>query len=57
VSFNHPQARQIVHELKERGVWCDTVAPRRVRLVTHAGVSDDDLEFVADVLASFTPVA
>lgn len=57
VSFVHPQARQIVHELRERGVWGDTVAPRRVRLVTHAGITDDDLEFVADVLSSFTPVA
>jgi threonine aldolase len=54
VSFNHPQARQIVHELKERGVWSDTVAPRRVRFVTHADVDDDDLDFVADVLSSFT---
>lgn len=56
VSFDHPQARQIVHELNERGVWGDTVAPRRVRLVTHAGVNDDDLDFVGDVLANFTPV-
>jgi threonine aldolase len=56
VSFDHPQARQIVHELNERGVWGDTVAPRRVRLVTHAGVNDDDLDFVGDVLATFTPV-
>jgi len=56
VSFVHPQARQIVHELRERGVWGDTVAPRRVRLVTHAGVTDDDVDFVAEVLASFTPV-
>lgn len=56
VAFDHPQARQIVHELKERGVWADTIAPRRVRLVTHADVSDDDLDFVSDVLAAFTPV-
>jgi len=56
VSFEHPQARQIAHELTERGVWCDTVAPRRVRLVTHAGIDDEDLQFVGDVLTSFTPV-
>lgn len=56
VSFDHPQARQIAHELTGRGVWCDTVAPRRVRLVTHAGIDDDDLDFVGEVLASFTPV-
>lgn len=56
VSFTHPQARQIVHELTERGVWGQTVAPRRLRFVTHAGVTDNDLEFVSDVLATFTPV-
>ncbi len=55
VAFDHPQARQIVHELVQRGVWGDTIAPRRVRFVTHAGVSDEDLDFVADVLAHFTP--
>jgi threonine aldolase len=55
VVFEHPQARQIVHELVQRGVWGDTIAPRRVRFVTHAGVSDDDVDFVADVLTHFTP--
>ena len=55
VAFDHPQARQIVHELVQRGVWGDTIAPRRVRFVTHMGVTDDDLDFVGDVLAHFTP--
>ena len=53
VSFVHPQARQIVYELTERGIWGQTVAPRRVRFVTHAGVTDDDLEFANGVLESF----
>jgi hypothetical protein len=26
-----------------------------VRFVTHAGIDDDDVDFVAGVLASFTP--
>jgi hypothetical protein len=26
-----------------------------VRFVTHAGIGDDDVDFVADVLAHFTP--
>jgi len=56
VALDHPQARQIVQELTARGVWCDTVAPRRARFVTHAGVTDEDLEFVGGVLADFTPV-
>jgi threonine aldolase len=55
VAFNHPQARQIVAELAELGVEGGTVAPQRVRFVTHAGIDDDDVDFVAGVLASFTP--
>ena len=57
VALDHPQARQIAHELTARGVWCDTVAPRRARFVTHAGVDDDDVDFVAEVLGDFTPFA
>ncbi|HEY5111220.1 MAG TPA: GntG family PLP-dependent aldolase [Acidimicrobiales bacterium] len=55
VSFNHPQARQIVGELSQLGVEGGTVAPRRARFVTHVGVSDDDVDFVASVLARFVP--
>lgn len=55
VAFNHPQARQIVHELDQLGVLGGTVAPRRARFVTHAGITDDDLDAVAEVLASFVP--
>jgi threonine aldolase len=44
VSFDHPEARQIVGELGSLGVLGGTVAPRRVRFVTHAGVGDDDLD-------------
>jgi len=55
VAFDHAQARQIVHELAARGVEGGTVAPRRVRFVTHAGVSDDDIAFTLDVLKDFHP--
>lgn len=55
VAFNHPQARQIVEELVALGVEGGTVAPRRVRFVTHAGVTDDDVTFVGEVLANFKP--
>jgi threonine aldolase len=55
VAFNHPQARQIVEELGALGVEGGTVAPRRVRFVTHAGVSDDDVTYVGDVLKNFKP--
>lgn len=57
IAFTHPQARQIVEELARRGVEGDTIAPQRVRFVTHAGVSDDDVDFVADVLTTFAPRA
>jgi len=55
VAFNHPHARQIVAELAELGVEGGTVAPQRARFVTHAGIDDDAVEFVAGVLARFTP--
>jgi threonine aldolase len=55
VAFNHPQARQLVEELAVLGVDGGTVGPRRARFVTHAGVSDDDVDFVAEVLARFKP--
>lgn len=55
VAFDHPQARQLVSELANLGVEGGTVGPRRARFVTHAGVSDDDVSFVAEVLAQFRP--
>jgi threonine aldolase len=54
VAFDHPQARQIVAELADRGVEGGTVGPIRARFVTHAGINDDDVDFVAGVLARFT---
>src|ERR1039457_5723584 len=55
IAFNHPQARQIVAELSSLGVEGGTVAPQRVRFVTHAGVSNDDVSYVVDVLKNFRP--
>jgi threonine aldolase len=57
VAFDHPRARGIVSELAERGVLGGTVSPRRVRLVTHAGVSDDDVTYVGEVMKGFTNAA
>jgi threonine aldolase len=51
VSFNHPEARRVVRQLGALGVEGGTVSPKRARFVTHAGVSDDDVEFVASALA------
>jgi threonine aldolase len=55
VAFDHPQARQIVGELSALGVEGDTLSPRRIRFVTHAGISDADVDFVAEVLENFKP--
>lgn len=57
VSFDHPQARQIVAELDRRGVEGQTVGPRRVRYVTHLGVSDEDVAYVLEVLGDFRPIS
>jgi len=55
VAFNHPQARQIIGELELLGVVGGTIGPRRARFVTHAGISDDDVTFAAEVLKNFKP--
>lgn len=51
VAFNHPEARRVVEQLSALGVEGGTVSPHRARFVTHVGVSDDDVEFVASALA------
>lgn len=55
VSFDHPQARQIVAELADHGVEGGTVAPRRARFVTHIGVTNEDVDYVGDVLSKYVP--
>ena len=54
VAFDHPQASQLIEELANLGVHGGTIGPRRVRFVTHAGINDDDVAYVTDVLAHFT---
>jgi threonine aldolase len=54
VSFNHPEARRVVEQLRALGVEGGTVSPKRARFVTHAGITDDDVEFVASALARFS---
>jgi threonine aldolase len=57
VALDHPQARQIAIELAALGVLGDAIGPRRLRFVTHADINDEDVAFVADVLARFKPLA
>ena len=53
VAFTHPQARQIVHELEGYGVMGGTIGPKRARFVVHAGITDDHVMRVTEVLANF----
>jgi threonine aldolase len=52
VTFDHPEARKLVAHLEELGVRGGTVAPRRVRFVTHSGVNDEDVDYVTDVVGN-----
>lgn len=52
VVFEHPEARDVVARLASRGVEGGTVAPTRVRLVTHAGVDDGDIDYACDAVTS-----
>jgi len=54
VAFNHPNARQIVAQLGERGVLGETLAPQRARFVTHRDVSDDMIDHACDVVTSLS---
>ena len=53
VAFDHPRARELVRQLAAAGVVGGTVAPRRARFVTHAQVSDDDVDYVVATLSTF----
>ncbi|HQT99864.1 MAG TPA: GntG family PLP-dependent aldolase [Acidimicrobiales bacterium] len=53
VAFDHPRARALVAQLAELGVVGGTVAPKRARFVTHAQVSEHDVDFVLDTLSGF----
>ncbi len=53
VAFDHPRARDVVTQLATLGLHGGTVSPRRVRFVTHLGVSDDDVDYAVGVLEGF----
>jgi threonine aldolase len=53
IAFDHPEARRVVADLIELGVLGDTIAPTRARYVTHADLTDDDIDYVAEVLSSY----
>ena len=52
VAFTHPRAREVVVALRERGVLADTIGATRVRLVTHAEIDDDDVDYVVEAMTA-----
>ena len=49
-----PDARQFVDEAAAEGVLCSAVAPSTVRLVTHLGVTEDDVDYACAILQKLT---
>jgi threonine aldolase len=54
VAFEHRAARSIVARLRTSGVRCDTIAPTRVRLVTHANLTEADVDRACDIIGSLS---
>lgn len=52
VAFTHERAGEIVSAFVEHGVLADTLAANLVRLVTHHDVTDEDVDYVNDVIAT-----
>jgi threonine aldolase len=50
VQVDVPQASEFAARLREHGVWCFAIAPGRLRLVFHLGVTEADL---GGVIAAF----
>ena len=52
VIFRHDRPALVLDHLRSEGVLAGTVAPRRVRLMTHHDVDDDGIERAAKALSS-----
>lgn len=50
VALEHHAARELVASLEQFGVLAGTVSPTRLRLVTHANLTDDDIAAVCDAI-------
>jgi threonine aldolase len=51
VAVEHPSARAIAGTLEQQGVLAGTVSLTRLRLVTHAGLTDEDVETICEIIA------
>ena len=56
VAVEHPAARAWAVELERHGVLTGTVSPTRLRLVTHADISDDDVAYACRTLVATAPL-
>lgn len=52
VTFDHPAADELTDHMRRHGVLIGTVAPNRVRMVTHLDVDDTGLERACAAVAS-----
>jgi threonine aldolase len=46
----HTDAQSMVANLKEKGILCMALGPKRIRLVTHLDITKSEIEFVAETL-------
>ncbi|PRZ41384.1 L-threonine aldolase [Antricoccus suffuscus] len=54
VLFEVPDALHFVDEAAAEGVLCSAVAPSTVRLVTHLGVTEEDVDYACEILQKLT---
>jgi threonine aldolase len=54
VPLEVPDAVALASAAREQGVLVSVVGPRKVRLVTHLGISDDDARRAGEVVARLT---
>lgn len=52
VIFSHPDPGRLIDHLRQGGVLAGSVGPQRVRMVTHYGIDDADIETARKVLQS-----
>ncbi len=54
VAFNHPRSRELMEQLASRGVHGAALSASRARFVTHADVSEAQIDQACDAISEFT---
>ncbi|WP_443944153.1 threonine aldolase family protein [Pedobacter sp. AW1-32] len=47
------QSEKIAHQLKEKGLWCNTTSPSHIRMVTHLDLPSEKIDQAIDILSHF----